>query len=162
MILKEIIMVMSVLSSGLAVAGNLESSKKFFDQLSVERLDLVDQFYAKDVVFQDPVHKLNGSAQVKSYYEGLYKNVEAIRFEYGEGVESAHTVSLPWRMFLKTQAINSGNEITVDGVSIITFNADGKATGHRDYFDMGEFVYERVPVLRSIIGYIKRRLAGDK
>jgi hypothetical protein len=34
------------------------------------------------------------------------------------------------------------------------------AIKHRDYFDMGEFVYERIPVLRSIIDYIKSRLAG--
>jgi hypothetical protein len=36
---------------------------------------------------------------------------------------------------------------------------DGKVISDRDYFDMGEFIYERVPVLRSVIGYIKRKMA---
>ena len=38
---------------------------------------------------------------------------------------------------------------------------NAKAIAHRDYFDMGEFVYERVPVLRLIIRHIKNRMAGS-
>lgn len=158
--LKAIILVLTLFSSGGVMAGNLEKSKKFFDKLSIENMNLVDQFYDKNVVFQDPVHKLNGSIEVRKYYEGLYSNVDSIRFEYGKGIESEDFVSLPWKMFLKTKSINNGNEITVDGVSLITFNSQGKAIAHRDYFDMGEFVYERVPILKSVIGYIKKKLSG--
>lgn len=154
-------MALTIMTSNGAVAGNLESSKDFFNKLSVSNIHLVDQFYDKNVAFQDPVHKLNSSAEVKKYYEGLYKNVDSIRFEYGKGTESGDTVSLPWTMYLKTPSINGGREFTVDGVSIITFNPEGKVTAHRDYFDMGEFVYERVPVLKTLIGYIKRKLAGE-
>ena len=144
------------------MAGNLENSKIFFDKLDVNHLNLVDQFYDKNVAFQDPVHKLNGAAEVKKYYEGLYKNVDSIHFDYGTGVESENKVSLPWTMHLKTPSINSGQEITVDGVSLITFNSEGKAISHRDYFDMGEFVYERIPILKSVINFIKGKLSGEK
>lgn len=143
------------------MAGNLDNAKNFFNTLDSDHLNLVDQFYDKNVLFQDPVHKLSGAAEVKTYYAGLYKNVESIRFEFGKGVESGETVSLPWTMILKTPSLNGGREMTVDGVSMITFNAEGKATAHRDYFDMGEFVYERLPLLKTLIGYIKRRLAGE-
>lgn len=151
---------LAMFATGAAMAGNLENSKSFFDKLSADNLSLVEQFYDQNVVFQDPVHKLSGSSAVKKYYEGLYRNVDAIRFEYGKGVESGSNVSLPWTMYLKTQAINGGKEITVDGVSIIAFNSGGKAIFHRDYFDMGEFVYERVPILKSVIAYIKKKLSG--
>lgn len=143
------------------MAQNLEKSKIFFDKLDAAHLQLVDQFYDINVVFQDPVHSLKGSEAVKKYYEGLYKNVDSIRFEYGKGIEAGEVVSLPWKMYLKTPSINKGKEITVDGVSLITFNAEGKAISHRDYFDMGEFVYERVPVLKSVIHFIKGKLAGE-
>ena len=143
------------------MAGNLENSKIFFDKLSAQNIELVDRFYDTNIVFQDPVHQLKGVDSVRNYYKGLYENVDAIRFEYGKGIEAGDSVSLPWRMFLKTQSINSGKEITVDGVSLITFNSNGKAVSHRDYFDMGEFVYERVPVLKSVVGYIKKKLSGN-
>jgi hypothetical protein len=31
---------------------------------------------------------------------------------------------------------------------------------HRDYFDLGEFVYERIPVLNSVVKFIKNRMKG--
>lgn len=139
----------------------LQQSKDFFQKLSLENIDLVDQFYAADTVFQDPIHRVVGAKSVKEYYKALYSNVKSIRFEYGKGIESGSTVSLEWKMFLVTDAIANGQEITVDGVSLIKFNKEGKAIEHRDYFDMGEFIYERVPVLGSIIRYIKKRMAGN-
>lgn len=144
------------------MAGNLERSKEFFDNLSSAQMSLVEGFYDKNAVFQDPIHKIKGVPAIRAYYEGLYKNVEAIRFEYGKSLESDDTVSLSWRMYLQAAGIEGGKEITVDGVSLITFGGDeGKAVLHRDYFDMGEFIYERVPVLKNILGFIKKRLAGN-
>ena len=144
------------------MAGNLDRSKEFFAQLDSAHLGLVDGFYDKDAVFQDPIHQLKGVSAIKAYYGGLYGNVEAIRFEFGKSIEAGDLVSLTWRMYLKTDAIEGGKEITVDGVSVITFGGkEGKAIAHRDYFDMGEFIYEHVPVLKNIVGYIKKRLSGS-
>lgn len=144
------------------MAGNLERSKEFFNKLSISQMDLVEHFYDKEVIFQDPIHQVKGVSAVRAYYEGLYKNVETIQFQYGKSIESDDIVSLTWKMYLKAASIQNGKEITVDGVSIITFGGkEGKAIMHRDYFDMGEFIYERVPVLKNIIGYIKKRLAGN-
>ena len=143
------------------MASNLERSKAFFTQFDHAHLDLLDQFYDKDVRFQDPVHQLQGRDALRGYYAGLYENVESIHFDYGDSFESHSTVTLTWKMRLKTPALEGGREITVDGVSLITFGgAEGKAIAHRDYFDMGEFIYEHVPLLRSLVRYIKGRLAG--
>ena len=147
--------------TGNAMASNLDRAKTFFDRLDKDHLALVEDFYDADAVFQDPIHMLRGAKSIRRYYEGLYKNVKSIRFEYPKGIESGDTVSLVWKMRLSTPAINNGKEITVDGVSIITFGGkEGKAISHRDYFDMGEFIYERVPILRSVISYIKKRMAN--
>ena len=153
---------MFITVSGDAMADNLARSKDFFDKLDSSHMELVDNFYDQNAVFQDPVHQLQGAASIKAYYAGLYQNVDSIRFDYGKSVESGDMVSLTWTMYLKTEALNDGKEITVDGVSVLTFDGTaGKVIRHRDYFDMGEFVYERVPVLKSVVGYIKKRMAGN-
>lgn len=151
-----------ILAPAAAGATNLNRAVEFFQTLDKDHMERVDQFYDRNVGFQDPVHTLTGVTAVRSYYEGLYRNATAIRFEFSKQLEVGDTVVLVWRMFLKSPALQGGREITVDGTSVIIFGgSEGKAIKHRDYFDMGEFVYERIPVLRSIIQYIKSRLAGN-
>ena len=49
--------------------------------------------------------------------------------------------------------------MAVDGISTIRFGGkEGKAVYHRDYYDMGEFVYERIPVVKNIIKLIKKKM----
>ena len=156
-----IIMTLLIAGAPASGASNIERSKDFFRKLDKDHLELVDGFYDPNTLFQDPVHELRGSNAVKNYYSGLYQNVTEIHFEFKNAWESESTVTLEWRMHLKASAIQSGKEITVDGASLITFGGpEGKAIRHRDYFDMGEFIYERVPVLKTIIGIIKKKLSG--
>jgi hypothetical protein len=144
-----------------AMSSPLSRSLEFFERLSKDRLELVDQFYDQKIFFQDPIHQIQGVQALRDYYARLYQNVEEIRFEYKRKIETQATVILEWQMFLKTPALNSGKTFSVDGSSLIEFSGpEGKAIFHRDYFDMGEFIYERVPVLKFIIQAIKKRIAG--
>lgn len=144
------------------MASNLQRAQDAFDHLDKNHLNVVEDFYDQDAVFQDPIHQIKGTKAIRSYYEGLYKNVDSIQFEYKHTSESGDLVTLEWKMHLKSPSLNSGQEVTLDGVSLITFGGkDGKVISHRDYFDMGEFIYERIPVMGSVIGFIKRKMAGE-
>jgi limonene-1,2-epoxide hydrolase len=46
----------------------------------------------------------------------------------------------------------------VTGVSEIKF--DERITYHRDYFDVGSMFYEQVPILKTIIQALKKRLVA--
>lgn len=144
------------------MASNLEKAKTAFNKLNINNLGVVDDFYDADADFQDPIHAIKGVKAIRSYYEGLYKNVDSIRFDFKNVAEAGNLVTLEWTMYLKTPALNGGKEMSLDGVSVITFGGkDGKAILHRDYFDMGEFIYEKVPVLSSIVGFIKNKMKGS-
>jgi ketosteroid isomerase-like protein len=131
--------------------------KVFFDKLSMENMGLVDEFYHTNVHFIDPVGEVKGSAQIKKYYENMYQNVKELRFDFSEFHVAGDTVVGVWKMTLKTDKLKSGEEIVVDGNSVIKFDQDGKAVYHRDYFDMGAFVYENIPVVGYVIRNIKSR-----
>jgi hypothetical protein len=140
--------------------GFVNRSTEFFKKLDGDHLQLVDEFYDQDVEFQDPVHKVHGAAGMKKYYGQLYQNVKSVHFEFSQTVAEGQSVVLVWKMFLQTDKLNGGKEFSVDGTSVITFGGPlRKAIKHRDYFDLGEFIYERIPVLRSVIEMIKGKLA---
>ena len=66
----------------------------------------------------------------------------------------------PWTMTLTAEGLNGGEPVSVIGISHLTFDEKTDLViYHRDYFDMGAFIYEQVPVLGSIVRMIKRKLA---
>ncbi|MDA9189393.1 nuclear transport factor 2 family protein [bacterium] len=134
-----------------------EKIKNFFSGLSMTSMDLVDQFYDKNTNFIDPIGKHKGSDSVKAYYQNLYKNVEQISFEMNDYAQNGELVYMSWIMKLNLKD-NPSKLIEVHGNSKFRFNEQGKALYHRDYFDMGEFIYEGIPVLGSVIKFIKKKL----
>lgn len=119
--------------------------------------DVVDTFYHEDIEFSDPVEKIKGRQGIKDYYNNMYKNVKEIKFAFSEFVSQGDTVVGVWVMTLKTDSLNGGEPFSVDGTSVIRFK-DGKAVYHRDYFDMGAFIYEKIPVVGWMVRKVKNKL----
>jgi len=138
-----------------------ELIEKVFNQLNKDNMKILDIFYDPDIVFQDPLGKIKGLAGMHAYYAHLYQNVRNIRFDITQEVVQGHVHVVFWSMYLTAAGLNKGQEVIVDGNSVIQFGESGKVTYHRDYFDMGEFVYEHVPILRWLVNKVKRRLKAS-
>ncbi len=133
--------------------------ESIFNGLNKDTMHLVGEFYDANVEFQDPVGKIKGAEGIRKYYENMYKNVSAINFVFTKEVIDQDTHVVFWTMHLIAKGLNSGKPVSVDGNSHITFGGnDGKAIYHRDYFDMGEFIYEHIPVLGFVVKKVKSQL----
>jgi limonene-1,2-epoxide hydrolase len=130
-----------------------------FNGLSMDTMDQLGDFYAQDVVFEDPLGRIEGLARLRAYYEGMYKNVQAIRFDFTNEVVQGDTHVAVWTMTMEVKGLNRGRPVVVDGNSVIRFDAESKVVYHRDYFDVGAMVYEHVPVVKTLVKAIKKRLA---
>jgi hypothetical protein len=136
--------------------------QEFFQQFNKDRMDLVEQFYDADIHFMDPMVDFTNRDQLKRYYEKLYQNVDAIRFDFSSEVKEGDTHMAAWTMTLTAKKFNGGRPVVVAGVSHVRFGGkEGKAVYHRDYFDMGAFVYEHVPLLSGLIGLVKKIMSGQ-
>jgi len=134
----------------------------FFKALRLETIDLCDQFYHPQIFFQDPIGELRGREAMKDYYRNLYAKVIDIRFDFTEISHDQNRSFAPWTMHMRTKALKGGDWIVVPGLSQIHFDADTElAIYHRDYFDMGGFLYENIPVLGSLVRTIRNRLKHE-
>lgn len=141
------------------MSAEKERIERFFNSLRRETLAIVDDFYSQEVEFIDPLGTHHGVGAVKKYYAGLYQNVTSIRFEFGSMVQEGLLVSAPWTMHLSAAKLKGGQPIAVPGLSYFRFNGTtGKCDYHRDYFDMGAFIYDHVPLLGSVIRFVNNRL----
>ena len=132
--------------------------KDVFTRLRADNLEILDGFYDENVNFVDPLGEHKGRKAIKAYYKNLYENVTSIEFVYDDIITSGSKHVLVWKMKLKAKGLNGGELVEVDGNSVIEFNEHNLVIYHRDYFDMGEFIYENVPVLSWIISKVKSRL----
>ncbi|HSH57610.1 MAG TPA: nuclear transport factor 2 family protein [Halomonas sp.] len=138
----------------------LEAFCAFFTNLDKSCTKMLYKFYTPDIIFQDPLHRIEGAEPLERYFATLYRNVTTCRFAYHERQRSAREAFVTWTMHLVHPRLESGREITVEGCSHLTFAEDdsGRIARHRDYFDAGELLYERLPLLGGAIRLIKRQL----
>jgi len=96
-------------------------------------------------------------------YQTLDKdNMHLLRDVYSDDVVFVHDVQsndssayLSWKMDYAHPKLGGNKNISVDGVTHLKF--DGKVTYHRDYADMGQMLYENIPLLGSAIRLIKKK-----
>ena len=138
----------------------MHSSKieKFFNDYTGKNPEILKNFYAENVSFVDPLGSIEGLSGLTRYYTNMYKGVKTIKFIFKNINASNNDYYAEWTMIYSTDALKSGSEIKMDGLSHIRFNDQGLVIYHRDYFDMGAMVYEHVPVLGGAIRYIRKRL----
>ncbi len=132
--------------------------QKIFNEFDGKNLNLLNDFYSQDIVFQDPLHKVEGFSSLQNYYAKIYKNVQSIRFDFQKFVSQDDEVVGFWTMSLKAKGLNQGALFEVQGVSVFIFNSENKVKYHRDYLDLGEMVYEKIFGLGFVIKKIKTLL----
>lgn len=118
--------------------------------------------YCDDIRFSDPAHSVAGLDALASYLNRQYAAVTACTFTATGEWACGDTLFLQWDMALRHPRLNGGNRITVNGLSQLQCraSADGatRIAVHRDYFDLGQLLYEHVPVLGGATRWLKRRL----
>ncbi len=134
----------------------------FYNQFSRDTMYLVDDFYDPDVQFADPIVQLTDREQLRTYYQDMYDNVKDIEFKFDREIVQGDEHIVFWTMTMTTKRLNKGRPIVVEGVSHIRFGGgQGKAVYHRDYFDVGEMVYEHAPIVGRLTRYVKNKLKGE-
>lgn len=129
-----------------------------FATLNKDNLDLLGELYSDDVLFRDPLHEVHGLTAVRRYFAELYANVETLHFEFhGFDRVAGDEGYLRWTMCYRHPRLRGGAEIAVEGCSHLCWR--DKVYQHRDYFDAGALLYEHLPLLGGVIGWLKRRLA---
>jgi len=128
---------------------------KEFNQDSIAGLDSI---YDQKAVFEDPIGKVEGLNDLKHHFRKMMSNVSYCRFVITDVVANDGQAFITWTMSFAHPKLNGHKKITVNGVSEIKF--DERITYHRDYFDVGSMFYEQVPILKTIIQALKKRLVA--
>jgi hypothetical protein len=135
-----------------------EKFTQLYQELNKDNLELLGDLYSEEITFIDPLNRIEGLDDLTNYFADLYENVSSISFDFIEikSFENSHFVT--WNMTLAHTKLNRGKSYIVPGVTHLQTDENEKINYHRDYFDAGKMLYEQIPVIGTIITWIKRKL----
>jgi limonene-1,2-epoxide hydrolase len=139
----------------------IEQFCAFYNDLKKSQITDIKQIYSSDIVLIDPIGTHRGLAQLTDYFEKLLHGAKHCDFSItsvaehktNELAEETH-YSVNWVMSFATPKLNAGRNIDVDGMTLLKIR-NNKIYYHRDYYDLGQMVYEHVPLLGAITKKIK-------
>jgi steroid Delta-isomerase len=134
----------------------LDAYVGFFETLSPPGLDRLDVLTTQDVRFKDPFNDIRGQAALRGVRAHMLETCLDLRFVVTHRAWDGDTAFLRWRFTATVARLGTWD---VTGVSEITLDHAGRVAAHVDYWDAGEHVYMRVPVIGTALRAIRQRLA---
>ncbi len=128
----------------------------FFQSISVDSARTLSQIYTDDVWFKDPFNEVQGLEQVSHIFTHMFEQVDAPRFVVTHSVLQDDQAFLTWDFLFRMRRF-SDDEQCIRGASHVRFASDGRVAYHRDYWDAAEELYEKLPVVGSLMRWLKTR-----
>ena len=139
---------------GAAVA--LDDLLHWIQNLTRESAGDAARYYVEDAYFRDPFNEVRSAAGIARIYRHMFDQVDEPRFRVTQRWHGDDGMIIAWNFLYRMRG--SQPTETVQGLSHLRFAADGRIAFHRDYWDAAGELYERLPVLGSVMRTIKRRL----
>ena len=136
----------------------IDKFRQFYQHLNEKDLSGLKEVYADDVEFIDPIATHTGLESVSNYFSDLFKNTHSCFFDITtiSSIDTENHV-VEWQMNFISNKLSKHKQIKVDGVTLLRTRGS-LVTYHRDYYDMGQLVYENIPLLGRLIKKIKENM----
>ncbi|MDX1736924.1 MAG: nuclear transport factor 2 family protein [Alphaproteobacteria bacterium] len=133
-----------------------------FENLDIDRINKMENFVEPNVTFIDPFNHLTDLNALKRLLSKTLSDVQNPKFKVLAAVqltefESQNTATycLKWHF---SGHINKVGLWEVEGISEIKLSQSEKICWHKDYWDASEHFYMKIPLLGTLIRFIRRRL----
>jgi len=142
----------------MTVQSSSKAYAEFFESISQETsIESYNKIFNENVYFEDPFQKVNGIENIYAIFQHMYATLYNPHFKVTEIVCEKNCAYLRWDFSYRRSRKYSEEKFT--GVSRVFFLDTGKVISHVDYWDAAENIYEKVPLLGSILRLIKRRIS---
>ena len=130
---------------------------QFFEQLQPHDLPRLPQLYAPDARFKDPFNEVQGLEAITHIFAHMFEALDGPHFIVTERIVQGAQCFLVWDFRFRFKRFDTATWQTVRGGTHLRFDAQGRVTLHRDYWDAAEELYEKLPMVGGLMRWLKRR-----
>ena len=130
----------------------------FFENISPENAGTLAELYSADAYFKDPFNEVGGHAAIIAIFEHMFRKVEEPRFRISRSILQDDDAFIVWDFSFRIKGTRTRHSI--HGSSHLRFGDDSKVEYHRDYWGAAGELYEKIPVLGSLMCLLKHRASS--
>jgi len=132
----------------------------FFEHLQSADLSRLDEFYTTDAQFKDPFNQVQGLPAIAHVFEHMFEALQAPRFVITTHVLQGEQCFVTWDFLFAIPRMEDGQTQTIRGATHFVLREEAgvwRVAVHRDYWDAAEELYEKLPVVGSLMRWLKKR-----
>ena len=133
----------------------LQNLQKAYESLTPDNVSELLSFYAEDASFKDPFQEVLGRDEIKQIFLKMFDQLNNPRFKVKELHNQQNQVSLLWEFHFEFKRWNHAPQMIL-GVSWLKLNDDGLIKRHHDFWDPAEGIYEKLPIIGSLMRFLKK------
>ncbi|WP_372654358.1 nuclear transport factor 2 family protein [Halobacteriovorax sp.] len=137
--------------------SNTTKIVNFYEKLKPADVSRLGEIYEEDAFFKDPFNELKSLSNIEKIFEEMFNELENPYFVFIDKISHNHQVFLTWDFVFTKNRRN----FKIHGSSHLKLSESGKIMYHRDYWDVGEELLLKLPVIKSIYGALRNKLAVD-
>ena len=117
------------------------------------------EYYAPDAHFKDPFNDVRGLAAIERVFAHMFDSLDEPSFVVHEALAEGDQCFLTWDFRFRFRRGDRTLQ-TVRGATHLRFDAQGRIALHRDYWDAAEELYEKLPLVGTLMRWLRRRAAS--
>jgi steroid Delta-isomerase len=137
-----------------ATIQRLHEVADYFEQLTADRLARLSHYYNAAATFKDPFNEVAGIASIEQIFDHMFRKLDGPRFVIRDRIVDGNDAFVTWDFVFRFKG--GSTEQTVRGASHLRFDDSGLIAMHRDYWDAAEELYEKLPLLGTLMRWLKR------
>lgn len=132
----------------------------FFTDLNAENLkEKIETYYDPTATLEDPFGRFERQAEITDHLTTLFAGAKSIAFEVRSEFQSGDESMTLWTVSVVHSKLRGDEPVVVEGVTHARL-VNGKIAEQRDYYDVGNLVYEHVSVIGSLVRWVKGKVGG--
>ena len=141
-------------------APNLTALIAFFENLSPKSVARMEAYYDAGARFVDPFNDVQGLAGIEAIFAHMFETLDEPRFVVTTQLLQGQQCFLTWDFHFRFKRFHNATPQTIRGATHLVFSDTGLVTLHRDYWDAAQELYEKLPLLGSLMRWLKKRASS--
>ena len=129
----------------------------FFETLTPQSVAELKDQYSATARFKDPFNDVVGVPAIEKIFTHMFVSLDRPHFVITGQVVDGDQAFLTWEFRFRFKRFDTHTDQVVFGTSHLVLDAQQRIRLHRDYWDVAEELYEKLPWLGGLMRWLKKQ-----